>query len=112
MAKLGRINTNNRRIELSEKDATKRKILSSQICQVPTGGNVSDSEYNEGFAKSFQAMLAVQKLSRNGSPTRVRNRCLITGRPRGYYRKFGLCRNKLRELAHAGSLPGVIKASW
>jgi len=54
----------------------------------------------------------LQKLPRDASPTRLRNRCAITGRPRGVYRKFGLGRNKLRELAMRGEVPGVIKASW
>jgi small subunit ribosomal protein S14 len=54
----------------------------------------------------------LQKLPRNASPTRLRNRCALTGRPRGVYRKFGLGRNKLRELALRGEVPGVIKASW
>lgn len=54
----------------------------------------------------------LQKLPRNASPTRLRNRCALTGRPRGVYRKFGLGRNKLRELAMRGEVPGVIKASW
>ncbi|MDH3320830.1 MAG: 30S ribosomal protein S14 [Betaproteobacteria bacterium] len=54
----------------------------------------------------------LQNLPRNASPTRLRNRCAITGRPRGVYRKFGLGRNKLRELAMRGEVPGVIKASW
>jgi len=54
----------------------------------------------------------LQKLPRNASPTRLRNRCAITGRPRGVYKKFGLGRNKLRELALRGEVPGVIKASW
>ncbi len=54
----------------------------------------------------------LQKLPRDASPTRLRNRCAITGRPRGVYRKFGLGRNKLRDLALRGEVPGVIKASW
>ena len=54
----------------------------------------------------------LQKLPRDASPTRLRNRCALTGRPRGVYRKFGLGRNKLRELALRGEVPGVIKASW
>ena len=54
----------------------------------------------------------LQKLPRNASPVRLRNRCLLTGRPRGVYRKFGLGRSKLRELALKGEVPGVIKASW
>nr|XP_061800921.1 small ribosomal subunit protein uS14-like [Nerophis lumbriciformis] len=58
------------------------------------------------------AFLNLQKLPRNSSPVRVRNRCVLTGRPRGYYRKFGLSRIALRDLALRGELPGVIKASW
>jgi small subunit ribosomal protein S14 len=58
------------------------------------------------------ARLALQKLPRNANPTRQRNRCEITGRPRGTFRQFGLARTKIRELAFAGEIPGVIKASW
>lgn len=58
------------------------------------------------------AQRKLQNLPRNSSPTRVRNRCAVTGRPRGYYRKFGLSRIALRDLALRGDLPGVIKASW
>jgi small subunit ribosomal protein S14 len=54
----------------------------------------------------------IQQLPRNSSPTRVRNRCWATGRPRAYYRDFGLCRNMLREMAHKGLLPGIVKSSW
>ena len=58
------------------------------------------------------ARLGLQKLPRNANPTRLRNRCELTGRPRGTFRKFGLARNKIRELAFKGDIPGVIKASW
>jgi small subunit ribosomal protein S14 len=58
------------------------------------------------------AVIALQKLPRDSSPTRIRNRCALTGRPRGYYRKFGLGRNKLREVMMRGETPGVVKASW
>ena len=58
------------------------------------------------------ARLQLQKLPRNANPTRVRNRCATTGRPRGYYRKFGLCRVELRDLANKGMIPGVTKSSW
>jgi small subunit ribosomal protein S14 len=58
------------------------------------------------------ARLALQKLPRNANPTRQRNRCEITGRPRGTFRQFGLARSKIRELAFEGNIPGVIKASW
>jgi small subunit ribosomal protein S14 len=59
-----------------------------------------------------EARLKLQKLPRDASPVRLRNRCALTGRPRGVYRKFGLGRNKLRDLALRGEVPGVIKASW
>lgn len=58
------------------------------------------------------AIVALQKLPRDASPSRQRNRCRITGRPHGYYRKFGLSRNKLREAAMQGHVPGLVKASW
>ncbi len=60
----------------------------------------------------FEAQLLLNKLPRDSSPVRIRNRCVVTGRPRGYYRKFGLSRIALRDLALRGELPGVIKASW
>ncbi len=59
-----------------------------------------------------QAMASLARLPRNASPVRVRNRCYMTGRSRGYYRKFGLGRNKLREMMMRGEVPGVVKASW
>ena len=59
-----------------------------------------------------EAIVALQKLPRNSSPSRMRNRCRITGRPKGYYRKFGLGRNKLREYAMLGYIPGLMKSSW
>lgn len=60
----------------------------------------------------FQAMLDLQKLPRNSSSARRRNRCVLTGRPRGVYRKFGVCRNKLRDIFMNGEAPGVVKSSW
>ena len=60
----------------------------------------------------YEARLKLQKLPRDASPVRLRNRCALTGRPRGVYRKFGLGRGKLREIAMRGEIPGVIKASW
>jgi small subunit ribosomal protein S14 len=56
--------------------------------------------------------LALDKLPRNASPVRLKNRCKLTGRPRGYMRKFGVCRNVFREMASAGKIPGLTKASW
>jgi small subunit ribosomal protein S14 len=60
----------------------------------------------------YAARLELQKLPRNANPTRLRNRCGLTGRPRGTFRTFGLARNKIRELAFKGDIPGVVKASW
>ncbi len=60
----------------------------------------------------YSARLELQKLPRNANPTRLRNRCEITGRPRGTFRKFGLARSKIRELAFRGDIPGIVKASW
>jgi small subunit ribosomal protein S14 len=60
----------------------------------------------------YEARLRLQKLPRDASPVRLRNRCALTGRPRGVYRKFGLGRSKLRDIAMRGEIPGVIKASW
>ena len=62
--------------------------------------------------EKWDAQVALQKLPRNASPTRQQNRCQVTGRPHGVYRKFGLCRNKLREAAMRGDVPGLVKASW
>jgi small subunit ribosomal protein S14 len=62
--------------------------------------------------EKWDAQIALQKLPRNASPVRQQNRCQVTGRPHGVYRKFGLCRNKLREAAMRGDVPGLVKASW
>ena len=70
----------------------------------------ADSKRADG--ERAQARLALQKLPRNANPTRQRNRCEITGRPRGTFRQFGLGRAKIREMAFAGEIPGVTKASW
>ncbi|MHB1949879.1 MAG: 30S ribosomal protein S14 [Acidiferrobacteraceae bacterium] len=67
---------------------------------------------NLGEEERLQAMKDLQRLPRNASPVRVRNRCYLTGRSRGYYRKFGLGRNKLREMMMRGEVPGIVKASW
>ena len=70
------------------------------------------NDFTKTEEEIFEARLALQKLPRNSSPVRHRNRCALTGRPRGTFRKFGIARNKLRELALKGEIPGVIKASW
>ena len=101
MAKLALINREEKRRKTVEKFAVKRTALIAQINDT----KLSDEE-------RMTARLALQQLPRNASPIRGRNRCSLTGRPRGVFRKFGLCRNKLRELAFRGEVPGMTKASW
>ena len=71
---------------------------------------IDDSKKSD--EERYLARLELQKLPRNANPTRQRNRCELTGRPRGTFRKFGMARNKIRELAFKGDIPGVVKASW
>ena len=87
------------------KTVAKFKARRAELLAVTQDMNRSDEERDEARSK-------LQKLPRNASPSRLRNRCALTGRPRGVYRKFGLGRNKLRELAMRGEVPGIIKASW
>lgn len=70
------------------------------------------NDAKRGDEERYAARLELQKLPRNAYPSRLRNRCHLTGRPRGTFRKFGLGRNKIRELAFAGNIPGLVKASW
>jgi small subunit ribosomal protein S14 len=101
MAKTSLIQREAKREALVAKFAKKREELNAII----TDAKRSDEE-------RYIARLELQKLPRNSAPTRLRNRCNLTGRPRGTFRKFGLARNKIRELAFKGDIPGVIKASW
>ncbi len=101
MAKVSMINREKRRTKLVKKYVTKRAELKAII-----------SSPDVGFEEQQTAMFALQKLPRDSSPARQRSRCAITGRPRGFYRKFGLGRNKLREAAMRGDVPGLRKASW
>ncbi|HVF63446.1 MAG TPA: 30S ribosomal protein S14 [Casimicrobiaceae bacterium] len=101
MAKLALINRQLKRKKLVAKTAKKRAQLKALI----ESPKLSDED-------RYAARLKLQALPRNGNPTRLRNRCSITGRPRGVFRKFGLGRNKLREYAMKGEVPGVVKASW
>jgi small subunit ribosomal protein S14 len=101
MAKLSLINREKKRRETVKKFAARRAELIAIIENV----KVSDEERD-------QARSRLQKLPRNASPVRLRNRCTLTGRPRGTFRKFGLARNKLRDIAMRGEIPGVTKASW
>jgi small subunit ribosomal protein S14 len=101
VAKLSLINRDLKRAAMVRKYAKKRADLQAVIADQ----SVSEEE-------RYQARLKLQQLPRDASPTRIRNRCAITGRPRGTYRKFGLARSKLREMAMRGEVPGVVKASW
>jgi len=83
----------------------KFKVRRQALLEVIRNAKAADEDRDAARAK-------LQKLPRDASPSRLRNRCAITGRPRGVYRKFGLGRNKLRDLAMRGEVPGVIKASW
>lgn len=101
MAKLSLINREAKRAALVKKYSGKREALKSII---------DDSAKSE--EERYSARLALQQLPRNANPTRQRNRCALTGRPRGTFRKFGLGRIKLREYAMKGEIPGLVKASW
>lgn len=101
MAKLSSVNKNERRKKLVKKYAGKYARLKA----------VADDESLDESERLI-ARLKLAEIPRNGNPTRIRNRCATTGRPRGYYRKFGLCRVELRDLANKGMIPGVTKSSW
>ena len=101
MAKKSVVNRDLKRRETVKKFAAKRKALISII---------ADQKVSED--DRMAARLKIQALPRNASPVRLRNRCALTGRPRGVYSKFGLGRSKLREIAMRGEVPGMTKASW
>lgn len=101
MAKSSMVNREIKRMRLVKKYAVKRKELKAKVRNML----LSEEERRE-------ARKRLNMLPRDSSPSRVRNRCNITGRPHGYYRKFGLGRNKLREAAMRGDVPGLVKASW
>ena len=101
MAKRSMINREKRRVKLAVKFAAKRTALKAII---------RDTKSSED--ERWEAQLKLQSLPRDSSPSRQRNRCGLTGRPHGFYRKFGLGRNKLREAAMRGDVPGLYKASW
>ncbi|WP_333792856.1 30S ribosomal protein S14 [Hyphomicrobium sp.] len=101
MAKTSSIEKNNRRRKLAAQHAAKRKRLKAiaEDLKLPP-------------EERFAARLKLAEMPRNGALVRVRNRCEITGRARGYYRKLRMCRNQLRELASQGLIPGMVKSSW
>ena len=101
MAKVSMVQREKKRAQTVAKFAVKRAALKAVISDV----EASDED-------RWEAIQKLQQSPRDASPVRQRNRCRITGRPHGVYRKFGLCRNKLREAAMRGEVPGLVKASW
>ncbi len=101
MAKTSLIEREKKRERLVAKYAARRAELTALI-----------NDQSRSEEERYQARLKLQQLPRNANPTRLRNRCELTGRPRGTFRKFGLARNKLREIAMRGEIPGMTKASW
>ena len=101
MAKTSLVNRNEKRRDTVKKYAGKR----AELLAIANDPKAAQED-------RYEARLKLQKLPRDSSPVRVRNRCALTGRPRGTFRKFGMARNKLREIAMRGEIPGVIKASW
>ena len=101
MAKTSMVNREIKRARLVKKYAAKREKLKAMVKDAA----LSETEREDARNK-------LSKLPRDSSPSRMRNRCALTGRPHGFYRKFGLARNKLREAAMQGDVPGLVKASW
>ncbi len=90
----------------------KRAILVERLREKRLALKAIIADPNIGYEEKEAAVIKLQKLPRDSSPVRRRNRCRVTGRPHGFYRKFGLGRNKLREAAMRGDVPGLVKASW
>ena len=101
MAKTALINRDKKRRKIVKKFAARR----AELLAITGNQKVSPEE-------RYEARMQLQRLPRDASPVRLRNRCALTGRPRGVFRKFGLARGKLRDIAMRGEIPGVIKASW
>ncbi len=101
MAKTGMIERNNKRRRLAARDAVKRAALKAIA-----------NDQSLPMEERFEARLKLAALPRNGSPTRIRNRCDVTGRPRAFYRKLKMSRVALRELGSQGLIPGLVKSSW
>lgn len=101
MAKTSAIDKNKKRIELAKRYEAKRERLKAIA-------NDKDAAPEEQFA----ARMKLAAMPRNSNPTRIRNRCAITGRPRAFYRKLGMSRIALRDLASTGQIPGMVKSSW
>ena len=101
MAKQSMVQRDLKRVKIAEKFAAKRAAIKAVI-----------ADPNASYEQMMEAQVQLQKLPRNASPMRQRNRCQLSGRPRGYYRKFGLSKTQFREAAMRGDIPGLTKASW
>jgi small subunit ribosomal protein S14 len=101
MAKLSQINRNNKRVKMVAQYAARRAALKAKA-----------DDMNQAPEERFAARMKLAKLPRNSSPTRIHNRCDLSGRPKGYYRKLRVSRIALRDLANFGQVPGMTKASW
>ncbi|MBI3560378.1 MAG: 30S ribosomal protein S14 [Gammaproteobacteria bacterium] len=101
MAKLCMIEREKKRMATSKRCASKRKALKEKI-----------RDPNASMEEREAAVISLQKMPRNASPSRIQKRCRLTGRPHAVYRKFGLCRLKIREVAMRGEAPGLVKSSW
>jgi small subunit ribosomal protein S14 len=101
MAKKCSVERNDKRERLEKEFRKRRAKLKATIMNKESSAE-----------ERFEASLKISRLPKNSAKIRLRNRCEITGRPRGYHRKFGICRNMLREMAQNGQLPGVIRSSW
>jgi small subunit ribosomal protein S14 len=101
MAKTSMVERNRKRQKLAKKFASRRAILKAKAC-----------DENLPAEERFQARLKLAELPRNSAPSRIRNRCDVSGRPRGYYRKLRISRIALRELSSNGLIPGMVKSSW
>jgi small subunit ribosomal protein S14 len=101
MAKTSSVEKNNMRRKLSAQKAEKRKRLKAIA-----------NDLKRPAEERFAARIKLAEMPRNSSPVRIRNRCELTGRARGYYRKLRMCRNQLRDLASQGLIPGMVKSSW
>jgi small subunit ribosomal protein S14 len=101
MAKKSAIEKNNKRRKLAAQYAERRTVLKAMVC-----------DKSSSLEERFNAQLKLNQLPRNASPVRVRNRCEVSGRPRGFYRKLKMSRIALRELGNRGYVPGMVKSSW
>jgi small subunit ribosomal protein S14 len=99
------------KLSLKQREEKREKLVAQYAKKyAELKGIINDAKKSD--EERYLARLELQKLPRNANPTRLRNRCSLTGRPRGTFRQFGLGRSKIRELAFAGDIPGVTKASW